>query len=215
MAAGTCSPSTPQYCPAPSVTTGSATAITSHSVVLNGSAIPNGAPTTCTFAYGPTTSYGSFTKLQTIGSGSTAVAVAAPIDGLGSSTGFHFQLVCNSAGGLSFGGDRTFTTADHGPSAIALTGGNGFSTSHGVAQVFLACFGDRTCRGTLTLTSGRRTVGRHSYSIRHNSSAVVSVRLSSSFRRTLVKRGRLKVRASAVDSDGPRTGATITLHVYR
>src|SRR5207244_2575269 len=93
-AAGVCSASTPQYCPAPVVSTTTATAITSSSAVLNGTVNANGAPTACFFDYGTSTSYSALTTPKSVGSGTTPVAFSAPINALAPTTLFHFQLIC-------------------------------------------------------------------------------------------------------------------------
>lgn len=109
-AAGACSPSSPQYCPAPSVQTGVAIKIGSTSATLTGTVNPNGSATSCRFAYGKTTSYGSATPIQNVGSGTTTVAVSATITGLTPNTTYHYLLVCANLGGVAVGGDRSFTT---------------------------------------------------------------------------------------------------------
>ena len=75
------------------VTTSPASNITATSAVLNGSVVPGETPTTCSFAYGPTTSYGSLTNPQPVAAGTTSVPMTATISGLSAATAFHYQLV--------------------------------------------------------------------------------------------------------------------------
>jgi hypothetical protein len=107
---GPCSPSTPEYCPPPHVTTSSAKHVTSTSATLTGTVNPNGSVTTCDFEYGRTKAYGSTTPVQHLGSGTKSVQVSATVSGLRRRTVYHYQLVCKNLGGPGTGGDRTFKT---------------------------------------------------------------------------------------------------------
>jgi len=95
----------------PTVTTGSATSVTSVSATLNGTVNPNGASTTYYFEYGTTESYGSNTVTKSAGSGTGTVSVSAAITGLSYSTVYHYRIVAANSGGTSYGSDRTFYTA--------------------------------------------------------------------------------------------------------
>src|SRR5579862_7349869 len=75
---------------APTVTTNSASSVTSSSATLNGSIDPNGSSTNWYFEYGTTTAYGSKTSVQNAGSGTGAVNVSAPISGLQGNHTFHY-----------------------------------------------------------------------------------------------------------------------------
>jgi hypothetical protein len=97
---------------APTVSTGSATSVTSNSATLNGTADPNGASTTAYFQYGMTTGYGSTTAPQNVGSGTTAVAIpGGNVSGLTCNTIYHYRAVGYNGGGTAYGLDRTFTTS--------------------------------------------------------------------------------------------------------
>lgn len=96
---------------APTATTGGATNVTYQAAILTGSVNPRGAATSYFFQYGPTPSYTNTTAVAATGSGTHAVAVAAPVSGLASGTRYHFRLVAISALGTATGGDGTFTTA--------------------------------------------------------------------------------------------------------
>ena len=99
----------PTPTPTPGVTTNPATTVASFSATLNGSLNPRGETTTVEFQYGPTTSYGHTTPVQTQ-TGNTTRLISANISGLTASTTYHFRIVAHDNGGTSFGSDRTFTT---------------------------------------------------------------------------------------------------------
>jgi triacylglycerol lipase len=98
-------------CTAPTVSTGSATAITSNSATLNGSVNPQGCETTYSFEYGPSSggypnSIGSFAGK---GTSPEPVSTHSPL-GLQPSTSYHFRLSATNSGGTTIGGSNSFTT---------------------------------------------------------------------------------------------------------
>ncbi len=97
--------------PAPTVTTGSASQVTSSSATLNGTVNPNGAGTNYYFEYGTTTGYGSATASAGAGSGSSNVSVTANLTGLSTGTSYHYRLIASNNGGTAYGDDQTFTTS--------------------------------------------------------------------------------------------------------
>jgi hypothetical protein len=201
---------------APDVQTGAANSVTSSSVVLNGSVVPGGALTTCSFAYGPTTSYGSLTKARTVGSGTSSVAVTAPINGLAATTAFHYQLVCSNAVGTASGNDRTFTTLEHGTSGrVAIAGRRLFISPAGLVGVFVACFGDHPCSGTVSLTAGNTALApAANYTIVNQTETVVFTTLTKTALKQLQSHGILSATATAtaVDVDGSRSSIPFTLY---
>ncbi len=98
-------------CPAPIVTTGAATGVTTTGATLNGSVNPNGLATTASFEWGTSTSYGQATSGQAMGSGSTALPLSAAISGLAPCTTYHFRARATSSGGTPVGSDLTFATS--------------------------------------------------------------------------------------------------------
>ena len=95
---------------APSVTTKAATSVTSTAATLNASVTPNGLATTVVFQWGTTTSYGTATSSQSIGSATSAVDVTASLTGLSAGQAYHFRVVATNSAGTTNGGDQTFTT---------------------------------------------------------------------------------------------------------
>lgn len=112
--------------------TGSATNITSSTAELNGTVYPGGAPTTCSFEYGTTSSYGSTIPCaQSTGPGAASIAVSADLTGLSPNTTYYFTLVAtNPAGGMTYTpGPASFTTLD--TSGGGGGGGSGGANSGG------------------------------------------------------------------------------------
>ena len=99
-----------EFVPPPTATTGDASPISVSSATLNGTINPLAVATTYHFDYGPTTSYGTMTAAMPAGTGNADVAVAESVGGLDPSTTYHFRIVATSAGGVTSGADRTFTT---------------------------------------------------------------------------------------------------------
>jgi hypothetical protein len=95
----------------PAVETQAAESVTASSATLLGAVNPGGLSTTWTFEYGITTSYGSRTPVENIGSGTTPMSVSAPIASLAPGTAYHYRLDATSAAGTSYGPDISFTTA--------------------------------------------------------------------------------------------------------
>ena len=97
--------------PAPTVTTGGVTAIGARAATLAGTITPNGAPTSYSFQYGTTTSYGSSTPSRNAGAGNNPVNVLARPSGLTPGTVYHYRLSATNSAGTTTGSDQTFTTA--------------------------------------------------------------------------------------------------------
>ena len=107
---------------APTVTTGSASAVTSTSATLNGTVNPNGSTTTYYFEYGTTASYGVITSSTSVGSGTSDVSVDGSITGLTSETTYHCRLVATNSVGTGYGTDQTFTTSSSSMNPTVTTG---------------------------------------------------------------------------------------------
>lgn len=100
----------------PTAITQAATSVTGSSAVLNGTVNPNGLATSYYFQWGTSTSYGNTTSTQSAGSGTSNLAVNAPISGLSGGTTYHFRLVAANSDGTTNGSDLTFT-----PGAASVT----------------------------------------------------------------------------------------------
>jgi hypothetical protein len=97
---------------APTVTTTAATAVTSTSATIGGTANPNGQGTSYYFQYGLTASYGSEAPIpsQSVGSGTSEQSVTQDLTGLSSITTYHYRVVATNPSGTSFGADVAVTT---------------------------------------------------------------------------------------------------------
>ena len=105
----------------PVVATTAATNVASFSAALNGSLNPSGSTTGVYFQYGPTTSYGFITPIETQ-TGNTIRPISGSVDGLSASTTYHFRIVAHNNHGTGHGRDRTFTTlTPTGPPVVTTT----------------------------------------------------------------------------------------------
>ena len=108
---------------APTVTTGTASNVTTASATVGGTINPNGRGTSYHFDYGTTTAYGSLAPSPDAlaGSDSTVHTVSVSLSGLLSGTTYNFRLVGTNARGTTAGANATFTTAPAPPPAGTYT----------------------------------------------------------------------------------------------
>jgi hypothetical protein len=106
--------------PAPTVSDEAAVEV-SGGFELKGSVNPNGSATTYQFEYGTTTSYGSKIPVPeaSVGSDSTAVAVAQTVTSLLPNTTYHYRLTAHNGGNTAMTGDKTLLTLPAPPAAPA------------------------------------------------------------------------------------------------
>ncbi len=119
----------------PTVSTGSASSVTSSSATLNGTVNPQGQSTEYYFEYGTSVSYGSKTPGKSAGSGTGDVSVSAEITGLTPGTTYHFRLVAKNSVGTSYGENKNFTTE-----AAKEKPGGGEEGGGGKCFIATACF---------------------------------------------------------------------------
>ena len=84
--------------------------LTTTTVTLDGTVIPDGHETKWYFQYGPTPTYGVNTAVASAGSGMGGVDVARAVVGLTPNTVYHFRLVAESRDGVVVGSDTPFET---------------------------------------------------------------------------------------------------------
>jgi hypothetical protein len=116
----------------PTATTDPATSITGTTATLNGSANPNGSATTVEFIYGTDanlTSNTSMTPAQSIGSGTSAMAVTAALTGLVPGTQYFDKVVAMSTAGTTSGSIVSFTTPEPPTAATTAAATNVTTTS--------------------------------------------------------------------------------------
>jgi phosphodiesterase/alkaline phosphatase D-like protein len=108
---------------APTVQTLAATSITQSSAMLNASVNPNGLATTGYFEWGtsPTLAGATRTPDQVIGTGTTSIAVNAPISGLTDNTHYYLRVAAVSTAGTTFGSIMNFTTLPPNPPPTVQT----------------------------------------------------------------------------------------------
>jgi hypothetical protein len=94
----------------PGVSTGPAVNVTATTAQLRGFVDANGLPTTYFFEYGPTTAYGSATRLDDVGSASGGRAVRANVGSLTPGTTYHYRIVATNSDGTASSLDRSFAT---------------------------------------------------------------------------------------------------------
>ncbi len=99
----------------PSVNTDSNAEPTNSTVVVTGHVTPNGAPTTYWYEYGQSSTLGSKTSTQSIGSGFTAIPSPGYITGLATNTQYYFRLDAQNSFGTVTGMTYSFSTNNNAP----------------------------------------------------------------------------------------------------
>jgi hypothetical protein len=97
----------------PSATTNPAQPIQADSAMLNGTVNPNGPLGNAWFEWGTDPSLGTFatTPAQTVGPGSSPIAVGTVVQSLTPGTTYYFRVVISTAGGTAVGAILSFTAA--------------------------------------------------------------------------------------------------------
>ncbi len=96
---------------APTVTTGSASYVTSHFAMMSGTVNPNNASTTVWYEYGTTSgSYGNSTFTQTV-TGSSDETVNTLVSGLSADTSYYYRIAAQNSAGTAYGSEKSFTTS--------------------------------------------------------------------------------------------------------
>ncbi|MFH0888751.1 MAG: glycine-rich protein [Planctomycetota bacterium] len=98
--------------PVPICVTNAANNINSNSARLNATVNPNGLATTAYFQCGLSTSYGDNTAAQSLGSGTSAVAITATVTSLSVNRTYNFRISGVNAAGTTYGNNRTFMTGN-------------------------------------------------------------------------------------------------------
>jgi hypothetical protein len=202
--------------PAPTVSTGSATSITSSSAVVNGIVNPQGHSTRYFFQYGTTTSYGVQTSPGGAGSGTGNVAVHQTLTGLAPSTTYHYRIVAQNSAGQSTGADQMLTTSSsQTQSHVAFMGRMGFVSPGGIIGVEAGCFGGTTpCAGHVTMSHNGVVIGQRDFFILPSSGGFQNIGLSS-FGKSLLRFNRvfalLKVNVNVTTTAGQRTSQVMAL----
>jgi sugar lactone lactonase YvrE len=97
---------------APKATTEAPTNVKGTAAKLNGTVNPEGSETSYYFEYGETESYGTKIPVspESVGTGTSNVAVAQSVTGLTLEKTYHYRLVAENTAGTSKGEDKSFET---------------------------------------------------------------------------------------------------------
>ncbi len=106
--------------PAPTVSTGAASAVGVGAATLSGTIDPHGWDTKYLFEYGAGTAYGQSWPTVPVEMGALegAQPVIVNVPNLLPNTTYHYRLVAVNGGGTSYGPDLTFTTGEYAAPAI-------------------------------------------------------------------------------------------------
>lgn len=108
----------------PSVSTIAASNITLNKASLNGAVNANSSNTKVVIEYGETVTYGStLTPSPFDFAGTSPISVSAQLLGLVPESTYHYRIVATNSGGISYGDDYSFMTAQ--PVLTLATSGNG------------------------------------------------------------------------------------------
>jgi len=159
-----------------SVVTNLASNITATTGQINGTVNPNYAPTTASFEWGLTTSYGN-TVAATPASvtGNTATPVLATLTGLSWNTTYHYRIVGVNAAGTAYGADMTFNTSCPVPATPATITGpasicqNTSGVAYSVPAITNATNYNWTVPTGATVVSG---AGTNAITVNYSTSAV-------------------------------------------
>ncbi len=113
----------------PTVITTGAGAVADTSVVLTGTVIPNGAPTTYAFQYGTVATLGAQGPTASAGAGGKAIAVKSAIGGLTPGTTYYYRIEATNAAGTATGAIKTFRTTGSLPPQATTGPAQGINTN--------------------------------------------------------------------------------------
>ncbi len=200
---------------APAVSTTAATNVTASGATLNGTINPNGQATTYYFQVGTTTTYGLQTTPGTAGSGTANVATTSSLTGLGSASTYHYRLVAVNVTGTTYGNDTTLATTTP-ASRLAPVGHTAFVSPAGVGGIFVGCFGQSNCKGSMALSLSGITLGKRGlFSVTADGGGIVHFTLSSVGKELLRQRHQLPVEVVIAQSGAPfyvnHVSANVTL----
>lgn len=116
---------------------------------------------------------------------------------------------------VPFGNVTTARIAAVAPSRIAIFGHTGFVSPSGVAEVFLGCFGNQSCTGTITLTEGHTPIAsRHGTLVAADNGALVHIPINADGR-TLLTHHTIRVKVAVRDTHGRTASRTLTLEHFQ
>ena len=114
----------------PSVSTGPATLMSSRSVMLNMDVNPKGNNTQIWFEIGTSQLFGSNRGHQSIGNGSSSVAIRVGLINLSLGTTYYYRAAAQNSGGVSHGETKSFTTSTESNSGSGANSSNSNGSSN-------------------------------------------------------------------------------------
>ena len=111
---------------APTVTTDNASSVTISGAVLNGTVSPNELATTAAFEWGTDSNLATFstTLSQSLGAGTTSVAITATLSGLTPGVAYYFRVAATNSAGTSKGSIVSFNTVAQPPTVVTSAADN-------------------------------------------------------------------------------------------
>ncbi|PKN12662.1 MAG: hypothetical protein CVU69_06410 [Deltaproteobacteria bacterium HGW-Deltaproteobacteria-4] len=150
--------------PAPTVTTGAASAISTSGATLNANVNANNSDSVVSFEYGTDTGYGTtIAPSPETASGTTDTAVSVTLTGLNPGETYHFRVVSTNMSGTTYGDDSNFTVLKLDQSLTAITflpaalAVNGTTTASAAATSGLAVTLTSTTTDTCTISGSTVT----------------------------------------------------------
>jgi hypothetical protein len=198
----------------PTVSTGTASAVTAGGATVSGTVNPNGLAASYYFEFGTTSAYGFQTSPASAGALTTVKPVSGTLSGLAPNQTYHYRLVAVNAGGTTLGADAQFKTNNTPPSASTLKqfGQTGFVSPSGMGGVLVGCIGQTKCQGSLTLSRGGVTLAhRELFFIGANDGGVVHIQLNAKGESQLGHGHQLRVDVVLSEQGGRTVTGIITL----
>jgi hypothetical protein len=105
----------------PVAATGAASSITSTGAAVSGTVNPTGLPTSYTFEYGTSLSFGGVVPVGSAGAGGSPVTLTSALSGLAPATTYDYRVVATNSAGTAVGAARSFRTIGGSPVAPDAT----------------------------------------------------------------------------------------------
>jgi hypothetical protein len=148
----------PPLAPVITYPSASSSDVTRSQATLRATVDSRDSPTSVSFEYGSSTSYGATTPAQSInGTEQGPVTVTAPITGLPAGTRIHFRLDAKNLGGQVNGADQAFTTVPDDPPRVHALAATGKLGSR-IRLRFTVSDDTGEARETLRIYSGSRII---------------------------------------------------------
>lgn len=145
---------TPDTTPAPVVVTGAASSVANTTATVAGAVNPEGQPTSFTFEYGLTTSFGAISTVVELDNARAVEQVQASLTGLTPNHTYLYRVVATNATGTTSGSVQSFTT---GPGGTPVVSTGGASQISGGTATLAGTVDPRASRTTFAFEYGTTT----------------------------------------------------------